>query len=98
MLITAGALSGASPVQKAWNVITTATSSNSTAKRKEAVAALEIAGRDRHAVSIVEAALADKDVEVREAAVAVLCAVKSRSSIPKLRAAVDDPAPEVSFA
>ena len=98
MLITAGALSGASPVENAWKVITSATSSNSTVKRKQAVSALEIAGRDRRAVSIVEAALSDKEVEVRVAAVAVLCAVKSRSSMPKLRATLDDPAPEVSFA
>lgn len=98
MVVTASALSGASPVQTAWTVLTGASKSTNPVTRKQAITSLEVAGRLPRALALVETALNDKDVEVREAAVNVLCAVKSKSSIPKLQAAVNDAAPEVSFA
>jgi HEAT repeat protein len=48
-------------------------------------------------VSILEAALIDKEVEMRQTAAAALGDIKSRASIPKLKEALSDVAPEVSF-
>jgi HEAT repeat protein len=49
------------------------------------------------AITLVESALSDKDLEVRQTAAAVLGAVDSKRSIPKLKALLEDQAPEVSF-
>src|SRR3954451_16314633 len=98
ILTTATVLSGASPVQTAWTVLTTGVKSTNPVTRKQAITSLEVAGRLPRVVATLENALTDKDVEVREAAVNILCAIKSRSSIPKLQAAVNDSAPEGSFA
>ena len=56
-------------------------------------------GLDPEAIRLVEAALKDdKDSLIRATAAAVLGEMKSRQSIPTLRAALDDPAGEVGFA
>jgi HEAT repeat protein len=55
-------------------------------------------GLRRHNVSQIEGGLTDKDSQVRKAAVDVLGTMKSRGSIPKLRAALDDNSTVVSFA
>jgi HEAT repeat protein len=46
---------------------------------------------------MAESLLTDKEVDVRQAAAAVLGEMKSRAVIPKLVEALDDDAPEVSF-
>ncbi len=49
-------------------------------------------------VAMIEALLDDKDLGVRGAACSALGEMKSKGSIPKLRAALSDKAPEVVFA
>jgi len=91
-------LAGAdTPVDSAWQVLNDAFAEKNVAKHKQALAALEVIGPDARAVNILEAALIDKELEVRQTAAATLGEIKSRKSIPKLKDALNDPAPEVSF-
>jgi len=66
--------------------------------RKQAVIALSLAALRGPAFARLEGMLQDKDVEVREAAVASLAEVKTASARKALRKALDDDVPEVSFA
>jgi HEAT repeat protein len=84
-------------VEAAWRTLSLGVKATNAARRKEAITACQVAGRVPRAVSFVEDALSDKDVDVRVAAVMVLGNLKSTRSISKLKAAMDDAAPEVSF-
>lgn len=97
VFLLASAVGAENPVEKAWSIISAGAKQANPAKRKQAITGLECAGRVPRAVSMVESALGDKDLEVRQAAVSVLGAMRSKRSIPKLKAALQDPAPEVSF-
>ncbi len=67
--------------------------------RRQAVTATGAIGLDPEAIRLVEAAMKDdKDELIRATAAAELGEMKSRASIPALRAALDDPAGEVGFA
>jgi HEAT repeat protein len=66
--------------------------------RKQAVVALSLAATRAPAFAKLEGMLRDKDVQVREAAVASLAGVKTASARAALRRALDDDVPEVSFA
>lgn len=66
--------------------------------RSDAISALTVLDSDRKAVSLIEGALADKDDGIRFLAATSLGNIKARSSIPKLKAAMDDPSAQVSFA
>jgi HEAT repeat protein len=66
--------------------------------RKEAVAALSLASSPGPLFDQLERMLGDKDVEVRQAVVASLAEVKTKSATAALHRAMEDPVPEVSFA
>jgi HEAT repeat protein len=66
--------------------------------RKQAVVALSLAPTDDPAFAKLEGVLQDKDVQVREAAVASLAEAKTPSARAALRQALADDVPEVSFA
>lgn len=66
--------------------------------RKEAVAALSLAGTGDPFAAWLEAMLDDKDVQVRVATVASLVDLKTARTIPALHKALKDDVPEVSFA
>ena len=68
------------------------------AKRIAAVLSLGVALPAPDPVALVESALTDKDSGTRAAACSTLGEMKAHSSIPKLREALDDKAPEVIFA
>lgn len=68
------------------------------AKRIAAVLALGVVKPQPKPVAMVEGMLTDKDSGTRAAACSVLGDMKSRTSIPKLREALDDKAGEVIFA
>ena len=96
------AASGLLPAQdtslaKAWKFIEDTNAQGNSIQRAQLMNALAAAGTTPRSIAILEAALSDKSTEVRQAAAAVLGDVKSLSSIPKLAAALDDDAPEVSF-
>ncbi|HXQ25839.1 MAG TPA: HEAT repeat domain-containing protein [Candidatus Acidoferrales bacterium] len=82
----------------AWAMLTQGAASEKTRDRSDALSALTIVGRNPKAVSLMENALADKDVNVRVLAATSLGSIRARSAIPKLTGAVDDSAPQVSFA
>lgn len=79
-------------------MLTAGANSHTLARRQEALAALGTMGANRRAVRLVEAALSDKDPSVRQLAAQNLGEMHARSSIPKLKAALDDESAEVSFA
>jgi HEAT repeat protein len=91
-------LFGQTPHERAWKVLDQGLGDTNPLKRKQAVLAIGLLQSDPKAVTLAEAALTDKDVNVRGAACDTLAQVKSRSSIPKLQTALDDNAPEVIFA
>ena len=66
--------------------------------RMQAVAAMSLAAVKEPVFARLEGMLQDKDVQVREAAVASLAEVKTASARAALRKALDDDTPEVSFA
>jgi HEAT repeat protein len=66
--------------------------------RKEAVVALSLASSPGPLFNRLQRMLEDKDVEVRQAVVASLAEVKTKSATAALHQAVEDPVPEVSFA
>jgi HEAT repeat protein len=66
--------------------------------RKEAVIALSLASSQGPLFDQLERMLQDKDVEVRQAVVASLAEVNTKSATAALRKAMEDPTPEVSFA
>ena len=66
--------------------------------RKQAVVALSLASSEGALFDQLEQMLQDKDVEVRQAVVASLAEVKSKSATAALHKALEDEVPEVSFA
>src|SRR6266852_4845174 len=65
--------------------------------RKHAVQALGLVGPREPYISQVESMLADKDVDVRLAAITSLVDLKNKRTAAALRKALEDEAPEVSF-
>jgi HEAT repeat protein len=66
--------------------------------RKQAVIALSLASSQGALFDRLEEMLQDKDVEVRQAVVASLAEVKTKSATAALHKAMEDEVPEVSFA
>jgi HEAT repeat protein len=83
---------------RSWEVLSGGMSDSNPVKRAQALAAIGTLGLTQRSISAVEAGLNDKDSFVRQTAVAVLGDMRSRRSIPKLRQALNDDAPEVKFA
>lgn len=87
----------ASKLDDAWKILADGTAENNGNKRKPALSAMVIAGANPRAVTMAASLLKDKEVDVRQAAAAVLGEMNPRLAIPGLLAALDDEAPEVSF-
>jgi HEAT repeat protein len=92
--LTAHVLAAASSPE--WQMLTAAAAEESGYKRAPAISALTTI-RSPEADKLVVAALADKDLLVRFAAVSGLADRKLRSDIPKLKMVLDDESGEVSF-
>jgi HEAT repeat protein len=88
----------AQPEKTAWEVLKTGLDNKNPDKRRQAVTAIGSIGLDADAVSLVQGALRDPDSLVRQTAAATLGQMKARQSIPALKTALDDAAPEVAFA
>jgi HEAT repeat protein len=84
--------------EQAWQVLETGAKADKTRDRAAAIHILGLLPNDRHARKIAESALRDHTPEVRSAAAAALGDMRSRSSIPKLRAATGDNDPSVALA
>jgi len=89
-------LAAAAPPAKPWGILTDGAAESNYTKRAQAIAALGTI-RTPEADKFVDAAMADKELAVRLAAVTALADRKLRSDIPRLKVALDDEAGEVSF-
>ncbi len=81
----------------AWDMLTGAVADEKPARRIQAIAALGSIGIEPRVVRLIEKTLNDPSPEVREIGAATLGEMRSRASIPKLRLALQDERPEVSF-
>jgi HEAT repeats len=89
------------PETAAWNMLKTALSDSSTKARParlDAAAALGTLGDFERAQTLLRDSAKDTDRYLRLAAVAAMGASKAEIFLPDLRAALNDAAPEVSFA
>jgi len=82
----------------AWAMLVAGINDEKAEQRTEAITALGAIGPQPRAVRLIEDTLKDTDSYVREVAATTLGKMKSRHSIPRLRNALDDNAPEVVFA
>jgi hypothetical protein len=83
---------------EAWQILGDACTADRTIARVTAIRVLGLMPDDAKARGIAEQALADDKAEVRGAAAAALGDMKSRTSIPKLKKALDDDDPSVALA
>jgi HEAT repeat protein len=76
------------PQQLAWSILQAGVTSNNSQQRVSAVTVLGLITADPKAVGMAEAALKDKDPDVREAAATALGTLKASSSVPALESAL----------
>jgi HEAT repeat protein len=99
LLLASAACVFAQPEKTAWDVLKAGLADTNPLNRRQAVTATGSIGLDPGAIRLVEAAMkSDTDLLIRATAAAELGEMKSRQSIPALRAALDDPSGEVGFA
>jgi HEAT repeat protein len=84
--------------EQAWQLLESACTSDKTTNRATAVLVLGLITNNTRSAELAEKALTDNKPEVRSAAAAALGEMRSRASIPKLKAAFDDPDPVVVLA
>jgi HEAT repeat protein len=88
----------ASERNNAWKVLMDGATNKDFDQRSQAIIALGAIGKRTDVVHLVEQGLTDSNATVRQAAATTLGVMKSRTSIPKLRAVLDDDSAVVSFA
>jgi HEAT repeat protein len=86
------------PIDHAWQILDRGLHEKNPARRAQAVTAMGTMRPQPKSVALVESAFEDTDYSVRQAACLALGQMKSRVSIPKLKEALNDKAPEVVFA
>jgi HEAT repeat protein len=87
------------PIEEtAWNLLSEAAVSQKESQKTSAITALSSIGPRPEVVGLIEPALTDKDATIRRLAVTALGELKARTSIPKLKEALDDKSASVSFA
>jgi hypothetical protein len=86
------------PREHAWQILEDACTSDKTGDRATATLVLGLIPNDLTSNRLAEKALTDEKPEVRAAAAAALGNMKSRKSIPKLKAMMDDEDPAVVLA
>jgi len=94
----APALTPASLSAEAWSILHEGAASHSLRKRTDAIVALSSMQGDPGAIKLIEAGLADKNLDVRRIAAAALGNMDAKEAIPALKKATDDSDPTVSFA
>lgn len=89
---------GETPTARAWNVLTEGINAKKFGDRMLALKALGDLGPNTKGIQLVAGVLKDDDPDIRAQAAATLGEMKSRTAIRPLRTALDDEAPQVSFA
>ena len=87
-----------SPTMRAWAILESNRDENSTEKRVQAVRVMALLPGDPRAIEFAQTGLTDDKPEIRAASATSLGQMHSTSSIPKLRALLDDKEPEVVLA
>ena len=87
----------AQPEKTSWDILKDGLKDKNPDVRRQAVTAIGSIGLEPEAIKLVEGALKDDDPIVRQTAAAELGDMKSKQSVPALRAALDDEN-EVAFA
>ena len=87
----------AQPEATAWDILKQGLDDKNPDRRRQAVTAIGSIGLTPETVKLVEHGLRDDDPAVRQTGAAELGQMKSLSSIPALKAALDDPSGEVVF-
>jgi len=98
ILALPSALVLAQPEKTGWEILKDGLKDKNPEVRRQAVTAVGSIGLAPDAIKLVEGALQDADPYVRQTAAAELGEMKSKQSIPALKAELDDPAGEVAFA
>src|SRR5882724_7118227 len=96
--LTSGPKTSRTAKEEAWSILRSAATGKKTGSRAAAVRVLGLIPNDARARRLAETALGDEKPEVRTSAAVALGEAKSRSSIPKLREAMDDADPSVALA
>jgi HEAT repeat protein len=86
------------PTPRAWLILQHGLASNRAAKRANAVHALRLLTRNPRAQEMAESALGDHNPMVRSAAARALGLMGAMSSVPKLKAVLNDKEPAVVLA
>src|SRR5712691_2510470 len=86
------------PTERAWLILQKGLTSNRAEKRANAVHALRLLPHNPRAQEMAENALADKSPKVRAAAARALGPMGAVSSVPKLKAVLNDKEPAVVLA
>ena len=88
----------AQPEKTAWEVLKQGLTEKNVDKHRQALTAIGSIGTMPEAVQLLEQALKDPDPLIRQTGAAELGQMKSRESIPALKAAMDDSDGQVAFA
>jgi len=89
----------AQTIDDAWTLLSDAVGDDKhVAIRIQGLAALGTMGVNARTAKMIETAFADKDVDVRTAAVLAAGQTKNRALIPEIKKLLDDKEPEVAFA
>src|SRR5690242_21258338 len=78
------------PKQEAWQILKKACTGHKTSRRALGIRVLGLMPNDPQAIKLAETGLNDDKPEVRSAAAAALGEMKSKTSVAKLRSALDD--------
>jgi HEAT repeat protein len=98
LLTGAGVTSAETPEQRAWDMLRSGVSQKNTGKRVQAVRALRLLPADSDAAEMAEAALRDRNPNVRIAAASALGLMGAKQAIPALKKATFDKKPAVVLA
>ena len=81
-----------------WQILKAGAANHNVTRRGEAVAALGTIGPKTRVVRLLEQSLKDDDASIRQLAASTLGEMRARTAIPKLKEALHDDAPAVTFA
>jgi HEAT repeat protein len=98
LIAGAGVVSAQTPEQRAWDMLRSGVSQKNTGKRVQAVRALRLLPGSSEATEMAEAALRDRNPEVRIAAASALGLMGAKEAIPVLKKATFDNKPAVVLA
>jgi HEAT repeat protein len=83
---------------EAWKMLADSAASDKLRDRSDAISAVTMLPTDRRAIDLIARGLDDKEETIRMLAATSLGDIKARPAIPKLKTALDDKSPQVSFA